>query len=140
MNGSAASDRRPSGVIDSVNALGTDLGNLATLQLRLAACDARESLRRLAPSLILGGVGLIILPSSVVVALIGAAYGIAATTTLTLPWALLSVAAAGFLLSAISLLIAVRLSRGGFTSFRRSSEELQRNIAWIRTVVKYSGR
>lgn len=140
MNGSTAADQRPSGVVDSVNAFGTNLGSLATLQLRLAACDARESLKQLAPTLVLGAFGLIVCPSSVVVALVGAAYWIASSSSWTLPQAFLLVAGTGIILSALALLIAIRLSRGCFTSFRRSSEELQRNIAWIRTVAKYSGR
>src|SRR5258708_5475921 len=77
MNGSAGSDHRPSGVIDSVNALGTNLGNLATLQMRLAVCDTRESLQRLTPSLILGAFAVIVMPASVVIGLFGAGYWLA---------------------------------------------------------------
>ncbi len=140
MNGSVTSDPRPSGVIDSVNAFGTNLGNLATLQLRLAACDSRESLQRLMPSLVLGGFAVLVLPASVIVALLAAGYWIDDATSLTLPQSLLLVAWVGVTLSAICLLLAVRLSRGAFTTFRRSGEELQRNIAWVRTVMKHSGR
>jgi len=140
MNGAAGTDPRPSGVIDSVNALGTNLGNLATLQLRLAVCDGKESLQRLTLSLVLGAFALVVLPSSVVVALLGAAYWITSATSLTPPQALLLVAGIGVFLSALALLLAVRFSRGSFTTFRRSGEELQRNLAWIRTVMKHSGR
>lgn len=140
MNGSAPAGQAPGGVFDSVSALGNDLTNLATLQLRLAGCDARETIKRLAPSLVLGVVGLILLPSSLVIALIGAAYWVAATSNWTLPQALLLVGGVGAVIAAIAIVLALRLGRGSLVSFRRSSEELQHNIAWMRTVLKYSGR
>jgi len=122
MNGSAT-DQRPTGVIDSVNALGTNLSNLATLQLRLAVCDLKESLQRLTATLILGAFALVVLPASVVIALLGAGYWLVSATSLTPPQAFLLVAGVGLILSTLALLIALRLSRGAFTSFRRSGGE-----------------
>ena len=140
MNGSAGSSQRPTGVLDSIDALGTNLGNLATLQLRLAVCDSKESLQRLTPSLILGTFALLVMPASVGIGLLAAGYWIAGAYSLTLAQAFLLVAIVGLVLSTVSLLIAVRLAKGSFTTFRRSAEELQRNLTWIRTVVKHSGR
>jgi hypothetical protein len=140
MNGSTTNDSHPTGVIDSVNALGTNLGTLASLQARLAVCDLRESLLRMTPALILGAFAVLVLPASVIVALFGIGYWVAMATSLSLPQAFLSVAAVGLIVAVLAFLLAVRLSRGCLTSFRRSAEELQRNVAWVRTVMKYSGR
>ena len=140
VNGSGPTSRRPSGVLDSIDALGSDLGNLASLQMRLAVCDTKESFQRLMPSLVLGGFAILVMPASVVLGLLGVAYWLVSSFSLSPPAAFLIVAGMGLILSALSLLIAIRFSRGSFTTFRRSSEELQRNIAWIRTVMKHSGR
>lgn len=140
MNGSTASNQGPSGMLDSVNAFGADLTNLATLQLRLAACDLRESTRRLTPTLALAAFALTLFFGSVIVGLFGAGYWIAVNYRMTMAQAFFLVAGVGLFVSAAVLLLAIRLSRGSFVSFRRSSEEFQRNLTWIRTVMKYSGR
>lgn len=140
VNGAGTTSRRPSGVFDSIDALGSDLGNLASLQMRLAVCDTKESLQRLTPSLVLGGFAILVMPASVVIGLLAVAYWLVNSFSFTPPAAFLLVAGAGLILSSLSLLFAIRLSRGSFTTFRRSSEEFQRNIAWIRTVMKHSGR
>lgn len=45
-NGPVASkDRQSNGVIEGVSSFGTDLATLAVLQMRLVACDLRESTR-----------------------------------------------------------------------------------------------
>ncbi|MEO6807924.1 MAG: phage holin family protein, partial [Isosphaeraceae bacterium] len=57
-----------------------------------------------------------------------------------LGWALVLTAVVALVVAAIvGAVAALRLSRC-FESFRRSREELVRNVSWIKTVLAYSGR
>lgn len=143
MNGNAltASGQRPEGIAGGIGAFGNDLASLASLQAKLAGCDLRDSLVRAAPGLVALAVALLVLPAAAVVGLLGVADLIAGR------WPDLSLAqarlwtAAGAAVVALALIAAGLLRiRSSGSAFRRSQEELQRNVAWIRTVLAHSGR
>jgi hypothetical protein len=50
------------------------------------------------------------------------------------------VAAGGFALSLLLGFLSFRMLRDSVSSFRRSREELERNIAWLGTILAHSGR
>jgi len=110
MNGSSTNGSSES-VVGSIAGFGNDVANLAELQLRLAALDFKESAGRARLPLVLVGAGLVILLGSVPVAIGG-----------------------------LALLVAERFSISSLESFRRSRDELVRNVSWIRTVLVHSGR
>jgi hypothetical protein len=140
-NGPAASrDKQNEGVIGGVSSFGTDLATLGMLQARLAACDLRESSKQAIPSL----AGLIafgvVAVASTVVGLAGLALWLAEVLQARPGIVMMLVALAGLVIAGIaSTLLARTLSRS-FTYFRRSQEELERNLAWIKTTLVYSGR
>jgi hypothetical protein len=87
--------------------------------------------------------GVVLLPvafASATAALFSVAYWLAAFWDVSLGKALLIVAAGGFGLSISLAGFAVNKLREGSNAFRRSREELERNIAWLRTVLAQSGR
>jgi Putative Actinobacterial Holin-X, holin superfamily III len=55
-------------------------------------------------------------------------------------WALLLTAGVAIVLAVVVGVLAVPRLRKSFESFQRSREELARNVAWIKTVLTYSGR
>jgi uncharacterized membrane protein YqjE len=140
MNGTRSIRNHPQGLIGGVSEFGGDLAELANLQTRLAVCDAQESLKRLTPTLIMAALVLLLLPACVVVSLLGLAFWISSQFKLAIGVSMLSVAGSGLVLCAILGFVAARFAQGSLTSFRRSSEEFQRNLTWVRTVLTQSGR
>jgi hypothetical protein len=129
------------GMVGSIADLGGDIANLAELQAKLAALDLKECTgKAMIPVGALAG-GLALCLASLPVALIGASELLATAMHLTeRGWAYLIVAAIALVVAlAVAAVAALRL-RKSLDSFQRSREELARNIAWIRTVLLYSGR
>jgi len=127
-------------VVGSIAGFGTDVANLADLQLKLATLDFNEATAKatLPLSLLVGG--LVVLLGSVPVAIAGAALLIASALGISLGLTLLLTAIVVMIAAGASVAFAgLRLTRS-FEVFRRSREELVRNISWIRTVLVQSGR
>jgi hypothetical protein len=127
-------------VIGGVSSLGNDLATLATLQARLAALDLRESMEHATPSLI----GLVILgtiaAASVVVGLAGLSLWLATVLQVQAGIVMMVVALAGLVIAgAVSFFLARSLA-ASFSYFRRSQEEFERNLAWVKTTLVHSGR
>jgi hypothetical protein len=127
-------------VFEGITGFGSDIATLAELQGRLALIDLKECLQKALVPLALVLAGLIVLTGALPVALLGVAALLARALSI-------SVAAAQLLTGGMSLAvaiatIAVAAAKIGpsLNSFRRSREELTRNLAWLRTVVLYSGR
>jgi type IV secretory pathway VirB2 component (pilin) len=140
-NGPVASrDRQNNGVIEGVGSFGTDLATLAVLQMRLAACDLRESAEAAAP--IVAGLIIfwIIAGASATVGLAGLALWLATILNIQAGIVMMVVALIGLVIcGAGAALLARSLSRC-LAYFRRSQEELERNLAWIKTTLVHSGR
>jgi hypothetical protein len=128
------------GILEGISGLGNNLTTLATLQARLAVEDSRESARRGLPALIAAGVLVPLAIASATVGLIGIGYWLAAARDVPLGRAFLIVALGGIVLSGSLAAFALTKLRQSLESFRRSREELERNIAWLRTVLAQSGR
>ncbi len=131
---------RSNGVLGSLTEFGNDVATLAELQAKLAALDFQESSARAKLPLGLLAGGLALLTASLPVLLLGAAALLAEALHIREGWASLIVGGAA-LATAVALVAvgAPRLS-ASFESFRRSREELTRNLSWMRTVLLYSGR
>ena len=131
---------RPGGLMDNVSSFGGDLATLASLQSKLAAADARESLVRATPAL--GGLALaILLAISGVMAIVGGlALWIAEHFAMKTSVALMLTGLGALVLVALLGVVCARLLGSSVTTFRRSAEELERNIAWVKTTLTHSGR
>ena len=128
------------GVFEGLEGLGNSLVTLATLQARLAAEDLRESARRVLPAMVAAAVLIPAACATVTLAMFGVAAWLAADRALSFGLAAMIVAAVGFVASSLLVVFALLKLRDGLGSFIRSREELERNIAWLRTVLVHSGR
>jgi len=127
-------------VVGSLAEFGNDIATLAELQGKLAVLDLKESTARAVLPFALIVVGAAVVLASLPVALIGAASLIAVAFSISQGWALLLTAGAALVAGAgIAATAASQLGRS-FDSFRRSREELTRNVTWIRTILLHIGR
>lgn len=128
------------GVIGGVSALGGNVVNLAILQTRLTVLDLLDVTRKSTPAVVTLVIVLLALPSGLVLGSLGLALWLSTLEALNLYQACLIVAGVVLLLAVIASVVAGLAIRKSFGTFRRSSEELQRNLAWVRTVITQSGR
>ena len=139
-NGTSASrDRQNNGVIEGASSFATDLATLAVLQLRLATCDLRESTKTATPIVS----GLIILGTvagaSTVIGLAGFSLWLASILNIQAGTVMMVVALVGLVVSGAGAALLARSLTKSFSHFRRSQEELERNLAWIKTTLVHSG-
>jgi len=128
------------GLMEGVGSFGNDLASLASLQAKLAAADARESLLKALPSVVGLGVLVLLLIGGMAAIVAGFAVWLAATFHLGIGVSLMLVGLGCLVLGALLSLLCLRLLSSSFTAFRRSSEELERNLAWVKTTLTRSGR
>ena len=140
-NGPVASrDRQNNGVIEGVSSFGTDLATLAVLQMHLAACDLRDSAKAATPIIAGLTVFWIIAGASTAVGLAGMALWLATIVNIQAGIVMMVVALIGLVISGVAAALLARSLTRSFTYFRRSQEELERNLAWIKTTLIHSGR
>lgn len=131
---------RPNGVIEGVGSFGADLASLGILQARLAAADLREALLRAAPTL--GGLVMLglVAVAGMAVLLAGLALWLADVLAARPGLVMMVVALVALVLSGVIAALLARTLSSSFSTFRRSQEELDRNLAWIKTTLVHSGR
>jgi len=137
----AGSNGSPEGrLVGGIAEFGNDIATLAELQAKLAMADLNESLQRATVATVVTVLGLAVMLGSVPVLLLGIAQLIAAPLKISLGWSI--VLTGGVALIGAATVVALAASRIGpsFSSFRRTREELSRNLLWIRTVLLHSGR
>jgi len=130
-----------SGVFGNLAELSGDIASLAELQAQLTILDLKAGAARATVPALLLGLGALLTLAAAPVALIGASELLADALALAhRGWAYLIVAGIAAVLTAI--LVAIGLPRliRSFESLAHSKEELSRNVAWIKTVLAYSGR
>jgi len=139
---SAASASEPSatGVVSNVAGFGENLLTMTELQARLSAMELRKNLEAAKTEGAVLLAGSVLAVASLPVALAGIAELLVSELALERGYALLIVAAAALLIAGVCVAIAsFRLRRKRF-GFPLSAEELTRNLNWLRTVLRYSGR
>jgi hypothetical protein len=131
---------KSNGLMDNVSSFGSDVASLAALQSKLAAADMRESLHKAAPAI--GGLAVLalLLVAGMTVLVAGLALWLAEAQQLRPAVALVGVGLGSLVVAALGAWLCARRLGSSFTSFRRSSEELERNLAWIKTTLTQSGR
>jgi len=128
------------GVIGGISELGTDIVTLASLQARLAAFDLKEMSGRIIPAVVSIAVLIPLAFAAFTAMSFGLAYWIGSAFNLSLPASLGIVGILGLVLVGALSFFAMRRFQASLTVFRRSREELDRNVAWLGTVMKQSGR
>jgi hypothetical protein len=127
-------------VVSNVAGFGENLLNMAELQTRLSATELRKNVEaaKIGGAVILGGA--VLAAASVPVALAGIAELLVSELVLRRGYALLLVAGAAFVIAALCVAGAALWLRQKRLGFPVSAEELSRNLQWLRTVLRYSGR
>ena len=128
------------GVVGRLTGFGNDVFTLGELQAKLAAADLKDCIDHAVTPLIAVVVGFAIFLAALPVAMLGAADVLARAAGLTPGVAMLITAAAGLAVAGVILFVFAKRFAHSLQAFRRSREELVRNLSWIRTVVVYSGR
>jgi len=127
-------------VISNVAGFGENLLSLAELQARLAAIEMRQNAgaAKAAGATLLAGSVLAL--AGVPVLLVGIAELLVSELAFKRGYALLIVAGCTLVIAALFAGIAARSLRRKPLGFPLTIEELTRNVHWIRTVLKHSGR
>jgi len=119
---------------------GNDVATLAELQAKLALIDLKECLGLALIPLACVVIGLFFVLGALPVVLLGAADVLARALSLKAGEAMLLTGGSVLVLALVVIVIAAIRIGPSLASFNRSREELTRNLAWIRTVLLYSGR
>ncbi len=127
-------------MVGNITDFANDIATLAELQAKLTVLDAKDAAAKATTPLIVLGVSLAVALASLPVILIGLADLIASSTQLSSGASQLIVGLVALVLAGVAGFVGWKGSTGSLTTFRRSSEELTRNLSWIRTVLAYSGR
>jgi hypothetical protein len=127
-------------LVDGLSECTGDIATLVELQARLAWLDLKEAISHARMAAVLVGLGLVMINAALPVILLGAATVVATVLKISSGAAMLLTGAVVALVAAVVVAVAALRIAPSFSGFRRSSEELRRNIAWIRTVLLYSGR
>lgn len=119
--------------------LGHDVTQLAELQARLFAADCQDAARHAAiPSAALT-LSLLMVLSCVPITLMGIAWLISELAGLPVFAGFLITAAAGVIFSGVLAAVAWYRLRDSLRTFRRSREEFNQNLRWIKMVLRHSG-
>lgn len=127
-------------MVENAASFGHDVLTLAELQAKLAAVDLKEAAGHAAIPFAVIAVGATLALGSIPVALMGLAEMLDGATHLGPGASRLITAAGALVIGVIALAIAASRLGAAFRSLERTREELSRNLAWIKTVIVYSGR
>lgn len=128
------------GVVGRLAVFGNDVFTLGELQAKLAAADLKDCTARATLPLIAIVAAVVLVLGAIPVALLGVADLLSQALAMRIGLVRLLTALATFLAAAVVGLVYLRRFTSSFNSFRRSQDELTRNISWVRTVVLHSGR
>jgi hypothetical protein len=127
-------------VVSNVAGFGENLLTMAELQARLSAMELRNNVQAAKLSGILLLAGSVLAVASLPVALAGIAELLVAETALQRGYAFLLVALGAIVVAAVCVIGASLSLRKKRLGFPVSAEEFSRNLHWLRTVLRYSGR
>ncbi len=127
------------GVVGNIAEFVNDISTLGELQFKLGMLDLKEATGRATTPSVLLGVGALLVVAGVPVVLLGVAELIA-TAGVPRGWAFVLTGLTSLVIAGVMALLAIKGLGHSFTSFRRSRDELTRNLSWVKTVIVYSGR
>ena len=140
MNGGLRFRGRRENVLESLSDLGGDVASLVELQAKLTAIDLKETIDKATYPTVTLAVAAVVLIGAIPVMFIGLAFVLAIALSISQGASLLIVGVTFALIGGVIGWIAMMKVLQSLQSFRRSREELIRNIAWVRTVIAQSGR
>jgi Putative Actinobacterial Holin-X, holin superfamily III len=133
-------DSSSAGVVTNVTGFGEDLLTLAELQTRLIGIEIRQNLEAVRSSGALIVIGSIVAVSALPVILVGIAELLISELGMKRGYALLSVGAVAIVIAGSCMAIARSWLRTKRLGLPLASEEFARNVNWLRTILRQSGR
>jgi hypothetical protein len=127
-------------MVSSVAGFGENLLTLGELQVRLTAKELVANYQATRTAGAIGLAGFLIGVASIPIVLLGVAELLVSELAMKRGYALLGVAGAAILVGGVSVAFAGSWIRRQRLGFPIAGEELTRNLNWIRTVLRYSGR
>jgi uncharacterized membrane protein YdjX (TVP38/TMEM64 family) len=128
------------GVVSNVAGFGESLLSLAELQTRLTAVELRQNMDSVKAGATALTAACIVAFSCVPVFLLAAAELLVSEFGMKRGFALLTVASSALGLAAFVAFLAVRTLNRKKIGFALSREEFTRNVNWLRTILRHSGR
>jgi hypothetical protein len=139
MNGNGR-QAAPRAVVENLGEFAHDVVTLAELQAKLFIADVQTFKSGVVfPTALMAGAGILAL-GCIPVLLMGVAWLLVDYQVLSRGWAFLVSTAAGLILAGIMGAIGWASFRRQLNILERSQVELERNITWIKSVLKHSGR
>ena len=132
--------RAQSGMVNNVAGFGENLLTLAELQARLTAIELRQNLDSVKTGGALFVAGSILAVASLPVVMVGVAELLVSELGMKRGYALLSAAATAIVIAGLCIVIARSWLRKKPFGFPLASEEFARNMNWLRTILRHSGR
>jgi Putative Actinobacterial Holin-X, holin superfamily III len=141
-NGRSGNDMRAGGdkVMRSVAGFGENLLTLAELQARLARIELGRNLEAARAGVVWALGSAVTACAGLVIMLAGLAELMVSELGMRRGYAFLSVASSAIAVGAICLVVAATRLGATRLGFPLSIEELARNVNWLRTVLRHSGR
>ena len=136
----ATMEPSPGSMVGNIAEFGNDFATLIELQAKLAAYDSKECISRATWPIVILIVGASVILACLPVILLGAADLLSAFTPLPIWGSRLAIGGLTLTIAAVSAYVSTLFAMKSIQSFRRSSEELTRNLSWLRTVLVHSGR
>jgi Putative Actinobacterial Holin-X, holin superfamily III len=135
-----ALDSSTTGVVSSVTGFGEDLLTLAELQTRLTGIELRQNLDSVknGGALIVAGATLAI--ASLPVLMVGVAELLVSELGIRRGYALLIAGTTSIMIAGMCIAVARTWLRKKPLGFPLSAEEFGRNLNWLRTILRHSGR
>lgn len=135
-----AVDSSPEGMVTSVTGFGEDLLTLVELQARLTVIELRQNLQSAKSSVVLIAIGAMMTISGLPVLLLGSAELLVSDLGMKRGYALLCAGAMAIAVAGCCITIARIWLRRNPWGLPLASEEFTRNINWLRTLLRQSGR
>jgi hypothetical protein len=133
-------DPSASGMMNSVAGFGENLLTLGELQARLTAIEIRQNLDSVKSGGALFVAGSILAIASLPIVMVGVAELLVSELGMKRGYALLSTAATAIVIAGACIVIARSWLRKKPFGFPLAGEEFARNMNWLRTVLRHSGR
>ena len=139
-NGSNLLPPSPASVVGNIAGFGNDVVTLAELQAKLALIDTKDCISRATTPVVALVAGAVVALGCVPVVLLGLADLIAEAAKISPGVTRLLVGLVTLGAAAAIGYLSLKAATGSLTSFRRTTEELTRNVSWLRSVLVHSGR
>jgi len=130
----------PAQVVSNVAGFGENLLNMAELQARMSAIELRQNLQALKAGVAVVLVGTIMALAALPILLAGVAEFLVTQFQLGRGSAFLAVGAVTFFVGSLCVVLAAVWIERKRLGFPLSAEEFARNLNWVRTVLRFSGR